>query len=432
MATIAARDPIAPRHPLPAAPEGALAALAALDTVREQTLALIGHLSDDELSSVPSPITSPLVWDLAHIAAYEDLWLAHRHGGLELLRPDLAEMYDAFETPRSVRGEIELLGPEQARAYMRDVRARSAEALASRGVGDGTIYELVLRHELQHTETMRQTMALAGLLPAGEPLLDRLAVSGAAISGMVRDGDASAEDWVHVPAGPFEMGAPPDGFAYDNERPRHTVELPAFQIARRPVSNASWMSFSEGGGYERREWWSQEGWAWKQEHDITHDPSVARGHPDASVCHVSWFEAEAFAKAAGARLPTEAEWEKAASMDSQGATGGRGKGRPESGKTSAETGILTENGKTSAETGVLEGVGHVWEWTSSRFDGYPGFVAHPYREYSEVFFGGDYRVLRGGSWATSPRVGTVTFRNWDHPIRRQIFAGVRLARDVAP
>lgn len=153
------------------------------------------------------------------------------------------------------------------------------------------------------------------------------------------------------------------------------------------------MRFSEGGGYERREWWSDEGWAWKLQYDITHDRGVASGYPDAPACHVSWFEADAFARASGVRLPSEVQWEKAAGRD------------------------------------ILAGVGQVWEWTSSRFDGYPGFVAHPYREYSEVFFGGDYRVLRGGSWATSPRVSTVTFRNWDHPIRRQIFAGVRLARE---
>jgi iron(II)-dependent oxidoreductase len=398
MATIAPRDPIAPGR-LPIGPEEALATL---DGVRERTLALIDHLSEEQLSSVLSPIMSPLAWDIAHIAAYEDLWLAHRYGGLELLRPDLAELYDAFETPRSVRGEIELLSPEQARAYMRDVRERSAQAIAQRGVGDGTIYELVLRHELQHTETMRQTMALAGLLPEGEPGLLPEAEPGSLSEGepsleSPRDGGAytSAVEWIEVPSGPFEMGAGPDGFAYDNERPRHTVDLPAFEIARAPVSNASWMSFSEGGGYERREWWSEEGWAWKLQEDIAQHPSVADGHPDAPVCHVSWFEAQAFAAASGARLPSEEEWEKAAAQE------------------------------------AIAGVGAVWEWTSSHFAGYPGFVAHPYREYSEVFFGGDYRVLRGGSWATSPRVGTRTFRNWDHPIRRQIFAGVRLARDLA-
>jgi iron(II)-dependent oxidoreductase len=474
MATIASRDPIAPRHPLPI---GLEEALAALDTVRGQTLALVGHLDDDELSRVLSPIMSPLAWDLAHIAAYEDLWLAHRYGGLELARPDLAELYDAFETPRSVRGEVELLSPEQARAYLRDVRARTAEALSQRGVGDGTIYELVLRHELQHSETMRQTMALAGLLPAGEPPLGAPREARGSLRGQTSHDRPAAGVWVEVAAGPFEMGAASEGFAYDNERPRHMVELPAFQIARRPVSNASWMRFCEEGGYQRREWWSEEGWRWREEYDITHDRRVADGHPDAPVCHVSWFEADAFARAAGARLPSEAEWEKAATLASEGQSAGREVGKyvhdagshtapmnADSGvgkadvdidvakadvdagvaRNHANTGVpvdvgarIAEGGadngaaRASAGAGVLEGVGYVWEWTSSRFEGYPGFVAHPYREYSEVFFGGDYRTLRGGSWATSPRVGTVTFRNWDHPIRRQIFAGVRLAREAS-
>jgi gamma-glutamyl hercynylcysteine S-oxide synthase len=354
-------------------------ALASLRDARDGTLALVGHLSEEQLTRVHSPIMSPLVWDLAHIAAYEDLWLVHRHGGLPLSRPDLAAVYDAFETPRQIRGEIELLGPREARAYLEEVRDRAAEALARVGAGDGTLCELVVRHELQHQETMRQTMALAGLLPFGEPPATLL---------------GAEEEWATIAAGTFQMGAPPDGFAYDNERPRHAVELPSFQIAKRPVANASWLTFSEGGGYERREWWSDEGWAWKQEHDISPDPRVATGHASAPVCHVSWFEADAYARALGARLPSEAEWEKAAAR------------------------------------GALAGVGSVWEWTSSRFGPYPGFVAHPYREYSEVFFGGDYRVLRGGSWATSPRVATVTFRNWDHPVRRQIFAGLRLARDA--
>jgi gamma-glutamyl hercynylcysteine S-oxide synthase len=206
-----------------------------------------------------------------------------------------------------------------------------------------------------------------------------------------------------VPAGAFAIGAGPEGFAYDNERPRHPVELAAFEIARRPVTNGSWMHFSEGGGYERREWWSDEGWAWKEEYDITHHPAVAAGRADAPACHVSWFEADAFARAHDARLPTEAEWEKAATWSRKAA------GREDGG-------------------GTLAGVGRVWEWTRSHFRGYPGFAADPYREYSEVFFGDGYRVLRGASWATHPRVARLTFRNWDLPQRRQIFAGVRLAR----
>jgi gamma-glutamyl hercynylcysteine S-oxide synthase len=381
-------------------------ALADLVQARAGTLALVAGISDEDLERVHSPIMSPLVWDLGHIAAYEDLWLGQRHAGLELLRPDLAELYDAFETPRAVRGEIEALGPADARDYLADVRARTAAALARGGLGDGTICELVLRHELQHGETMRQAMAIAGLLPTGE-LAKRDRPLPAPVDGE-RDGNVN-EEWIELPTGRFEIGADSEGFAYDNERPRHTVDVGAFQIARWPVSNASWMRFSEGGGYERREWWSDEGWAWKLEYDITHHPQIAAGRSDAPACHVSWFEADAFARAHDARLPTEAEWERAATSEQETSNGSE------------------EGSHETRET--LAGIGRVWEWTGSTFHGYPGFRAHPYREYSEVFFGEDYRVLRGGSWATHPRVASPTFRNWDLPIRRQIFAGVRLARD---
>jgi iron(II)-dependent oxidoreductase len=367
-------------------------ALLAMGEARELTLGLVSGISDADLERVQSPIMSPLVWDLGHIAAYEDLWLAHRHGGLELLRPDLAELYDAFETPRAIRGEIEALGPAGARDYLAAVRERTSELIAERGSGDGVVCEMVVRHELQHSETMRQTMAIAGLLDSGDRSRAQQPLDADARGG-----------WATVPAGAFAMGAGAEGFAYDNERPRHTVELTAFEIARRPVTNGSWMHFSEGGGYERREWWSDEGWAWKEEHDITHHPAVAAGCADAPACHISWFEADAFARAHDARLPTEAEWERAATWSREAA------GRDGGGAT-------------------LAGVGRVWEWTRSHFRGYPGFAAHPYREYSEVFFGDGYRVLRGGSWATHPRVAGLTFRNWDLPQRRQIFAGVRLAR----
>jgi len=353
--------------------------LAAMDETRARTLALVAPLSDEQLEAQLSPIMSPLVWDLAHIAAYEDLWICARHGGGELLRAELAAVYDAFETPRAVRGEIELLGAGAAREYMAAVRARTVATLERAGAGDGVLCELVLRHELQHTETMLQTMALAGLLADGEPLAPL----------------AGGDEWIEFAPGSFEMGAGPQGFAYDNERPRHEVELPGFSIADRPVTNATWLTFAEGGGYERREWWSDEGWAWKEEYDIGHHPVVAAGDLEAPVCHVSWFEADAFARAQGARLPTEQEWERAATSEQQ----------------------------------APAGIGAVWEWTASSFLPYPGFRAYPYREYSEVFFGDRYRVLRGGSWASSPRVATPTFRNWDLPERRQIFAGLRLARD---
>jgi iron(II)-dependent oxidoreductase len=332
-----------------------------LGRVRARTLSLVAHLPDADLERVLDPLMSPLVWDLAHIAAYEDLWLCHRHGGRPLLAPELAAMYDAFETPRAVRGDLPLLDAAGAQRYLEDVRARSLDVLAEHGAGDGTLVELVLRHELQHTETMRQAMALAGLLPPGEPPTGPT-------------GGAAA--WVAIPGGTVAIGAGQDGFAYDNERPLHAVDVPAFAIASRPVTNGEWR-------------------AWAAEHDRDDRSTAATGHPGAPVCHVSWHDATAYARAAAARLPTEFEWEKAHAA------------------------------------GALDDSGFVWEWTSSPFAGYPGFRAHPYREYSEVFFGDRYRVLRGGSWASDRRVVTPTFRNWDLPERRQIFAGLRLARESA-
>ena len=363
---------------------------------------------------------SPLVWDLAHIAAYEDLWIAQRLAGSELLHPELAAMYDAFETPRAVRGDLPLLDHVQARDYLAAVRERTDAALAGDGAGDGEIVELVICHELQHQETMLQALELVGL--ESVPAMARRA-NGHAGAGA---GGATGLEQVKIPAGPATLGASNEGFAYDNERPRHTVELPAYRIGRTPISNATFLSFVEGGGYERREWWSDEGWHWKEEYDITH-PGGWTGDgrrrrvdglvpldPHAPVVHVSWFEADAFARAHGARLPTEAEWERAATW-SQG---------------TANVDWRALEPQPPGADGELTGfVGDVWEWTSSPFGGYPGFHAHPYPEYSEVFFGPEYRVLRGGAWATSARVASATFRNWDLPIRRQIFSGLRLAWD---
>jgi iron(II)-dependent oxidoreductase len=395
-------------------------ALGELQAARTRTLALVEHLDDEQLQAVHSPLMSPLAWDLGHIAAYEDLWLAHRLGERPLLRPELADLYDAFETPRAIRGEIEALDPPAARAYLDEVNARTIDTLAERGVGDGVIVEMVIRHELQHSETMRQTLAIAGLLPAADAaVFDRPLDAPLDVQG-------ERSEWLDLPAGVFAMGASDEGFAYDNERPRHRVETAAFQIARRPVTNQGWMRFSERGGYERREWWSADGWAWlgEQEQPPQH-PAIADGHLQAPVCHVCWFEAEAFARASDSRLPSEAEWERAATWPADATD------------TQAPAGASVPSSHTSADpvgagrAGQLEAVGRVWEWTASRFGGYPGFVAYPYREYSEVFFGDHYRVLRGGSWATDARVVDKRFRNWDLPQRRQIFAGLRLARDAA-
>jgi iron(II)-dependent oxidoreductase len=423
----------------------------ALEEARDRTLALVASVSDEDLAKVHSPLMSPLVWDLGHIAAFEDLWLVHRFADEPMLRPDLPEIYDAFETPRSQRGELEFLGPAEAREYLNAVRRRTLEIIESRGTSN--LHELVVRHEQQHGETMLQTIQLARL-NGYEPLANRLPHhDGGRASTDPNGGPApTGLELVEVPGGECTIGAPPDGFAYDNERPRHLTDVRSFQIGRTPITNASYLTFVEGGGYERREWWSEEGWAWKEEFDITRPGGWTADlgaewrlskleplDPRRPVVHVCWFEADAFARAHGARLPTEVEWEKAATWDRQAL-----QARPFPwGKDPTVPGVHAnvdhiDRGTAPADAypaaaspyGCLGMIGDVWEWTSSHFDGYPGFKPHPYREYSEVFFGSDYRVLRGGSWATRARVATPTFRNWDYPQRRQIFAGIRLAADA--
>src|SRR3954451_11826970 len=207
----------------------------AMGEVRARTFDLVSHLGEDELTAVLSPIMSPLAWDLGHVAAYEDLWLNHRVAGRELLREELTALYDAFETPRAVRGDLEFLRGAELREYMAAVRQRALEA----PVGDGDLHELVIRHELQHTETMLQAMTLAGILPPS--FAGPAPVSGTGL------------ELVEVAEGAFEMGAGPSGFAYDNERPRHGEWTDRFSIGRAPVTNATWLAFAEGGGYERRE-----------------------------------------------------------------------------------------------------------------------------------------------------------------------------------
>lgn len=364
---------------------------AALAEARERTLALVEPLDDEQLNRVYSPILSPLAWDLGHIANFEERWLVQAVGGREPLRGELGRFYDAIENPRRARGELPILRDEELRSYMADVRARTLDILERVEVGpdagepllrDGFVYEMLIAHELQHNETMLQLLQLV----PGYELPPQLAAerssareAGAAASGGV--------EMVVVEGGECEIGAPPRGFAYDNERPRHTVELAAFEIDRTPVGNGAYIAYMEETGAEPPLYWEEDGeGGWLDAARGRRDPI----DPAAPVIHVSWRQAEGFARWAGKRLPTELEWE--------------------------------------AAFGRLDGVGHGWEWTSSAFLAYPGFEAFPYPEYSEVFFGDAYKVLRGSAWATHPRVARPSFRNWDLPQRSQIFAGLRCAR----
>jgi iron(II)-dependent oxidoreductase len=417
--------------------------LDALAETRDRTIALVGGLDSDLLEAVHSPLLSPLVWDLAHIAAFEDLWITRRLGRSPL-RPELMSTYDADETPRALRGELDLLDTEQAFEYVAAVRSQTLRLISWLEPDDLDVVELVIRHEQQHNETMLQLTQLAHL-KSPFSAADRSVTDAPADPPRARGG----LDFIEIPGGAVSIGTRPEGFAYDNERPLHRVQVAAFRLARTPATNADWLEFIGQGGYERRELWSGQGWAWREREGIVAPMSWDQDgnhwildelRPldlEFPVVHISWFEAEAFANFHGARLPSEFEWETAATIDPEsGAKRSYPWGESPVSRSLANIDQLSGGPEQAdahhgaAANGLQALIGDVWEWTASAFTAYPGFVVYPYREYSEQFFGGPYRVLRGGSWATRARVISPSFRNWDLPERRQIFSGVRLAKDA--
>ena len=340
---------------------------------------------------------------------------------------------------------------QEMEGYLRRVRSGVLEALdrfdfrqADPLKSGGYIFQLVLEHERQHQETLLYLFQL--LDPSKKTRRD--VPSHRASEGTT----TAAAEMVSIPAGAFLMGAPWDSFAYDNERPAHEVTVSAFRIARAPVTNGEYARFLEEGGYERREFWTEEGWQWREregwqsplywrregsawvERRMFEEGELRVEHP---VTGVSWYEAEAYAKFAGKRLPTEAEWEKAASWDDARGTKGHyawGDEPPDDtranfGRSLWGTTPVDCYPPGASAAGCLDMNGNVWEWTATPFEGFPGFEPFPYPEYSAEWFDGDHRVLKGGSWAASPSVLRTSFRNFFRRPFRIAFAGLRLAED---
>ena len=413
---------------------------------------MTGALSDEDIHGQFSSLMSPLVWDMGHIANFEEFWLLRELGGQSAHDAERDAMYNPFDNPRWVRAELPLLNRSEAIDYLNNVRGEVGAILEKTDFVSGPeiakggyVFEMIIQHEAQHQETILQALNLrrdlgpvlgrVRRLPGGHPVDDT--------------------ERVRIHGGRFTLGTDDRVSAYDNERPSHDVHVDTFDIDRFPTTNRRFAEFVEAGGYENQEHWSREGWAWRT--SVDHDAPQG-WHPDGDggwtqlmlgeirnldpaepVIHISFWEAEAFAHFSGARLPSEPEWEKAAASE------------PDSRATRTypwgEAWPTTEHANIaqrgwgpsrvgsyplgSSAHGVEQLLGDVYEWTTSHFEPYPGYTTFPYAEYSGVFFEEEgYRVLRGASWATAASVARNTFRNWDLRQRRQILAGVRLAWDI--
>ena len=424
-----------------------------LEEARARTVSLLSSVSEADQRLQHDPLMSPILWDLGHIAHFEEVWLIENLGGSLNGSEGLRGMYDPVENPRKTRAELPLPGVEECLEQMSGVREAVLERLAGLDLtsedpllDQGFVFRMVLQHEYQHNETILQTLQLKSgeryhpseSVPHPVPPEDDPLVDGA----MVR-----------FPGGAVAIGTDDRSTSYDNERPRHSVELAPFLIDQVAVTEAAFAAFMSEGGYDTRELWSDEGWAWRNESGVRHPKDWSAGedgweirimdrvHPPDSgrpVCHVCYYEADAYATFAGKRLPTEFEWEAAATWDP--ATGTKRThpwGEEPPTQEFANVDVLTFGPAPSGSytrnvspIGCYGMIGDVWEWTSTSFHAYPGYEAFPYAEYSEVFLGDDYKVLRGGAWATRGAAIRGTFRNWDYPIRRQIFSGFRCVRDL--
>lgn len=395
--------------------------LANLHDARRRTRELVDDLRDDQLHVPYDEGVNPLLWEIGHIAYFAEFWtLRHLHGAQPMIAGADA-FYDSAKVEHESRWALPLPDRAQTLEFL-DRELEAVSGLLERGDAADPerayFYNLALYHEDMHGEALVYTRQTAGY---AQPRAKHPPAASGAL-----EGDAV------VPAGRYVIGASPaDGFVFDNEKWAHTVELPRFRISRAPVTNAEFTAFVEDRGYSTRAYWSEDGWIWREAAAAQHPLYWRRGsngwerrhfdrwqplRPNEPVCHVNAFEAEAFCAWAGRRLPSEAEWEVAASESSGGnLDGALG--------DCCDVGCFEEG---ESRYGARQMLGNVWEWTSSAFAPYPGFAADPYKEYSEPWFG-THRVLKGGAWSTRARLVSPRWRNFYRPYRRDVITGFRTA-----
>jgi len=419
---------------------------------RKRTLELVSDLSEEQMIGPQLRIVNPPLWEIGHLAWFQERWNLRRITDEEFSPSNILErgdeLYDSMEVAHDTRWDLPLLSREETLSYMQRVLDETTHGLHTGGPTPGADYfvRLAAFHEDMHGEAFTYTRQTHGL-PAPPISEYDPAIREDQPRGPL-EGDAE------VPGGEFLLGATEEtGFVFDNEKWAHPVHVAPFQISRAPVTNEQFGAFVDDGGYSRRELWSKEGLRWLDDTGAEHPVYWSRvgdewhqRHFDkteplnlhAPVIHVNWYEAEAYCRWAGRRLPTEAEWEMAASAeptpDGAGTTGRKRLypwgDEPPSPRLANLDGRLLGPVDVAAfpegdsAFGCRQMMGNVWEWCADDFGPYPGFVRDPYKEYSEPWFG-DHKVQRGGSWATRGRMLRNTWRNFGTPDRRDLFVGFR-------
>jgi len=461
-----------------AGPLSTLAVRHVIATMREFRaclLALVSDLDDRQMIGPRLAIVNPPLWEIGHVAWTQEFWLLRHLRQEKPLLEHGDRLYNSTDVAHDTRWELLLPSREQTLGYMNEVIERCAtriERLQQLSPDEFYFYWLTTFHEGMHAEALAYTRQTLGY--PSPPCSDAAPPN---VGGGACRGD------VEIPGGKFMIGATKETpFIFDNEKWAHSVEIKPFRIARAPVTNGEFLEFVEAGGYRERRYWSDDGWRWLESggapqleqsfakffHKHVDEPMEVASfkarldHPvywqplgngrwqqrlyeryvllneNLPVVHVSWYEAEAFCRWAGRRLPTEAEWELAASGEMASDGRGIGPGRRHypwgdsapSGETANldwRAGGLVEVGALAAGDsafGCRQMIGNVWEWTADDFLPYPGFSADPYKEYSQPWFG-THKVLRGGCWATSSLLIRNTWRNFYTPDRRDVWAGFR-------
>jgi iron(II)-dependent oxidoreductase len=414
---------------------------------RQRTCELVADLSDDQLIGPRLPIVNPLLWEIGHVAWFQEKWALRHAAKRQPIRSDADALYDSSAVAHDTRWDLPLPDRNATLRYGQQVSDRVQEWLAEHEPGADAAYFTLLSifHADMHTEAFTYARQTLGYPP---PRLDLPRQDGDD-RGAPLHGDAI------VPGGTFELGGRKDQpFVFDNEKWAHPVELLPFAIARVPVTQREFAAFVDDGGYREPRFWSEAGWRWRTEvgaEQPVYWQREAAGRwlrrdfdrwvglePDRPVLHVSWYEAEAYCRWAGRRLPTEREWEAAAASERDQSSGRSACSKSDfpwgdsvPGTTRAHLdwarmGCIDVHALPEGDSalGCRQMIGNVWEWTADDFLPFPGFVADPYKEYSEPWFG-THKVLRGGCWATRSRLIRNTWRNFYRPERRDVWAGFR-------